>query len=143
MGRLLGIARAERSRAPLIEVQEAVVDTERGIAGDARGAKPGRQITVLFKESWADACRELETELPWVTRRANLLVEDVAVPRQGNRLCIGEVLLEVIQETQPCALMESAHRGLRAALRPEWRGGVCCNVLKGGTIRVGDVVLPA
>jgi len=32
---------------------------------------------------------------------------------------------------------------LRRALKPDWRGGVCCDVVSGGTIRVGDPVLLA
>jgi len=53
---------------------------------------------------------------------------------------IGSLVLEVTQETQPCQVMEAAHRGLRAALTPDWRGGVCCRVIQSGTIRVGDRV---
>ena len=49
-------------------------------------------------------------------------------------------MLEVTQETKPCHLMEAAHPGLKRALTPEWRGGVCCRVLKGGKVRVGDRV---
>jgi MOSC domain-containing protein YiiM len=78
--------------------------------------------------------------LPWVTRRANLFVEGIAPPHEGGQLRIGDLVLEVTQETQPCHLMEAAHRGLKRALTPEWRGGVCCRVLKGGMIRVGDRV---
>ena len=140
MGQLLAIARAPVKRGPLHPVSEAVVGVEDGIQGDARGRRAGRQITVVFREGWDAACRDLGAELPWTTRRANLFIEGVSVPREGKRLVIGSTVLEVTQETQPCQVMEAAHRGLREALTPEWRGGVCCKVLSGGTIRVGDKV---
>jgi MOSC domain-containing protein YiiM len=127
-------------RGPLVPLTDAVIDVRAGVLGDARGARSGRQVTVLFRESWEAACRALGVELPWTTRRANLLVEGAAVPREGRHLVIGSVVLEVTQETQPCQLMEAAQPGLRAALTPEWRGGVCCRVIKGGAIRVGDGV---
>ena len=140
MGHLLAIARAPVKRGPLMGLQEAAVGVADGVDGDARGKRPGRQVTVVFREGWDAACRELGVELPWITRRANLLVEGVPVPREGERLVIGSLVLEVTQETQPCQIMEAAHRGLRAALTPDWRGGVCCRVVQGGTIRVGDRV---
>jgi MOSC domain-containing protein YiiM len=62
------------------------------------------------------------------------------IPRAGAKLVIGDLVLEVTQETQPCHLMDEAHFGLRAALKPDWRGGVCCRVVEGGTIRIGDRV---
>ena len=140
MGLLLGIARAARKRAPLAEVGEAEVTLSLGVVGDARGTKAGRQVTVLFREGWEAACRDLDASLPWTTRRANLLVEGVPVPGLGARLAVGELLLEVTDETKPCQVMEAAHPGLRRALTPEWRGGVTCQVLQGGVIRVGDRV---
>ena len=140
MGLLLGIARAPAKRAALIEMQEAEIGASEGIQGDARGRNSGRQVTVLFREGWESACGELGAVLPWVTRRANLLVEGIAPPRAGGQLRIGDLVLEVTQETKPCHLMEAAQPGLKRALTPEWRGGVCCRVLKGGKIRVGDRV---
>jgi MOSC domain-containing protein YiiM len=140
MGHLLAIARAPVKRGPLMDLQEAAIGVADGVDGDARGKRPERQVTVVFREGWDAACRELGVELPWTTRRANLLIEGVPVPREGKRLVIGTLVLEVTQETQPCQLMEAAHRGLRAALTPDWRGGVCCRVVQGGTIRVGDRV---
>jgi MOSC domain-containing protein YiiM len=140
MGRLVGIARAVKKRARMAELEEAEVRLTDGVVGDARGATRGRQVTVLFREGWEDACRALGVELPWVTRRANLLIEGVPVPNEGERLVIGDLILEVTEETKPCQVMEAAHRGLRQALAPQWRGGVCCRVVQSGRIRVGDSV---
>jgi len=140
-GTLLGIARVTELRSPLEELPAAQISVDAGIEGDARGRKPGRQVTVLFRESWDDACRELGVRLPWVARRANLLVEGLAPPQSaGGRLAIGSVVLEITMETDPCFLMEKAHTGLKAALTPAWRGGVCCKVVSGGAIARGDAV---
>jgi MOSC domain-containing protein YiiM len=141
-GRLIGICRAREKMAPLETLDAASVTVEAGITGDVRGLKPGRQVTVLFREGWEDACRDAgEPDLPWLTRRANLYVEGLDRPRAvGVRLQIGEVVLEVADETKPCALMEAALPGLRAAMKPDWRGGVCCDVVRGGAIRLGDEV---
>jgi MOSC domain-containing protein YiiM len=140
-GKLIGIARVEELREPLIEMDRAEITVERGIAGDARGIKRGRQVTILFREGWEDACREVGETLPWVTRRANLYVEGFDRPhRSGDSIKIGEVVLEVTDETEPCFLMERARSGLKEALTPNWRAGVCCNVMSGGEIKLGDKV---
>jgi MOSC domain-containing protein YiiM len=140
MGQLLSIARVPVKRGPVSPLSVAEIGLLEGVSGDARGSRTGRQVTVLFREGWEAACRDLGVNLPWTTRRANLLVEGVEVPRDGKCLIVGPVVLEVTQETQPCQVMEAAHRGLRAAMTPEWRGGVCCRVLKGGIVRLGDRV---
>ena len=141
MGKLLAIARKEKSRAPMEEIQSVRVDETTGVAGDLRGKTRDRQVTVVAREAWAAACAELDRELPWTTRRANLLVEDVVLPhRDGARIAVGAVLLEVAAETQPCQRMEEQAAGLLAALTPDWRGGVCCRVVTGGDIAVGDDV---
>jgi len=138
IGNLVGIARAPELGAPLEEMTLASISVERGLAGDARGTKPGRQVTVLFREGWEDACRDLGIELPWVTRRANLLLANLERPQEaGGLLRIGEVELQITMETRPCHLMDRAYDGLRAALRPDWRGGVCCVVRRGGEIKLG------
>ena len=140
-GKLIGIARAAELRSPLEELPAASLSVESGIEGDVRGRKPGRQVTVLFRESWDDACRELGVMLPWVTRRANLLVEGLPpLQAAGARLKIGETVLEATMETDPCFLMEKAHKGLKNALTPAWRGGVCCKVVSGGVLKLGDLV---
>ena len=144
---LIGIARRGAPRAPMEELEFGVVTTAEGLVGDHKGVKfPRRQITVLAREAWAQALAELTdlagpVPLPWTTRRANLLVEGLALPRgSGSLLRVGPLLLEVTAQTYPCRRMEQAHQGLLRALAPDWRGGVTTRVLEGGTIRLGDAV---
>ena len=138
-GNLVGIARARELGAPLEEMPAVSIFLERGVEGDARGLKSGRQVTVLFREGWEDACREVGAGLPWTTRRANLLLANVDWPREaGGLLRIGDVELQITMETRPCHLMDRAYDGLRAALGPDWRGGVCCVVRRGGDVKLGD-----
>jgi MOSC domain-containing protein YiiM len=138
-GRLIGIARAQIKRGPMEALEAARVTVEAGVEGDRRGVKPGRQVTVLFREGWEDACRDLGEALPWTTRRANLYLEGVEGPRAtGGRIVIGPVVLEVVEEVRPCLVMEQARRGLKQAMTPDWRGGVACSVIHGGRIALGD-----
>ena len=85
--------------------------------------------------------RELGADIPWQERRVNLLIDGAPLSRRpGTRVSIGAVELELSFECYPCARMDQVADGLRAALTPEWRGGVCMRVLSGGEIVVGDKV---
>ena len=58
--------------------------------------------------------------------------------KDGQIIKIADVRLEIKLETEPCDLMDKQRQGLQTALTPSWRGGVCCNVVQGGTISIGD-----
>src|SRR5262245_22338478 len=95
-GTLIGIARREKPRAAMEELERAEVSLTHGVERDARGAVPGRNVTLIFREDWEAACREHGRSLPWVTRRANLYVEGLTGFKQvGARIRVGDVLLEV------------------------------------------------
>ncbi len=142
MGRLVGIARREEKRAAMETLESAEVREESGVANDFRG-KPGkRQVTLVSASAWAAVCEELGQEIPWTTRRANFLIEGVNFPkRTGDVIEVGGVRLLVTMEVDPCSRMEEQVAGLKQAMTPDWRGGVACTVLKGGTVRLGDDVV--
>ena len=123
-------------------IDSAQISVHSGILGDYRGAQQNRQITLLSETGWQRACAEVGAELPWTTRRANLLIDcdEFHEGFEGRRIRIGAVELIVTRETTPCSMMDAQHPGLTAALESDWRGGICCNVAKPGHIQVGDTV---
>ena len=73
----------------------------------------------------------------------NKVEDDVAFlceVHQAGIFTIGDVTLEVVMETDPCEVMEEKRAGLIDAMTPDWRGGVCCKVLSGGSMKLGDKV---
>lgn len=117
-GRLAGIARHAFPKAPMETVASAAVTLEGGIAGDYRGGikrRPHkRQVTLIERDDWDRAMTALGTDVLWAERRANLLVEGVDLPQQpGARIVIGDVVLEVTIECDPCSRMETVAPGLR------------------------------
>lgn len=146
-GRLTGIARRPARRAPMEEIAVAAINAGGGVDGDHKGLKfRNRGVTVLSREAWGEALADLEgpdgaVVLAWTVRRANLLVEGVQLPRaRGGIVRIGPVVLEVTHPTQPCVQMERAYKGLLKALHPDWRGGITCRVVEGGTVTLDDQV---
>ncbi len=141
VAQLLGIAIRSKKRAEMQLLQTATVALEKGVADDFRG-KPGmRQVTVLTREGWRAVCDAAGIDLPWTTRRANLLIEGLDLQAsQGRILKVGEVQLLITRETDPCERMEEAYKGMFEAMAHNWRGGVCCRVLQGGEITLGDKV---
>ena len=127
-------------------LDSAMVSVEAGVGSDSRGviragSKGNRQVTVLAKESWDLACRKVGANPPWTARRANLLAEGLSLPTNaGGRLRIGTVELLITGETEPCSRMDAVAPGLRAALTPDWLGGVTCRVIHGGEIAIGDIM---
>ena len=109
MPSLIGIAKAPKLLESMQELQAAQITIENGLQGDARGKKRKRQIYILFEEDWKDACNDLRTDLSWLIRRANLFIDNMRSPRKpGTIIKIGDVKLEVCQETEPCDLMDTA-----------------------------------
>ena len=141
MAKLIGIAQRNKKRAPMQLLNSATISLETGVASDFRG-KPGkRQITVLTTEGWNQACDEVNATIPWTARRANLLIEGIDLENSSNsELKIGSAILLITRETDPCKRMKEVHPGLYDALKPDWRGGVCCRVLRAGKITLGDNV---
>jgi len=122
------------------EVGTCEILLQRGLAIENRPPRK-REVTLMSKEAWQRVCAELGRDLPWSTRRANLLTEGVDLARLiGKTLAVGAARIEVHGESKPCALMDQQHDGLRAALVPEGRGGVFGQVVAEGTISVGDSV---
>ena len=126
---LVSIATRDKSRGKMEMPGVCDITTHSGLARDFRSEKASgkkgklRQITVLSLDAWKKVCKELDADLGWVTRRANLLVCGIEFSSDNvdDFLQIGsQVTLQITGETKPCVRMDELHPGLQAALKPEW-----------------------
>ncbi len=140
MGRLERIWVKRFHRGPMDPTDAADLRRGAGIVGNA-DQRGWRQVTIIAAADWDRIIEALGTAVDPGERRANLLVSGIALARTRDRvLRVGRCRLRVRGETRPCEQMDEAAPGLRAALGPEWRGGVFAEVLDDGHIAVGDPV---
>ncbi len=140
IGKVLGIALRSRKKGPMVEVEEVEAVENGKLVGDV-DCEPRRGITLISARQWAGVVQEMGRDLPWHTRRANILVDSGSLGELiGRTITVGEVSVEVNAETRPCAYMEELAPGLRAALTPDFRAGVYGRITTSGRIRIGDVV---
>lgn len=142
MSTLINIAFRTTSKASMQTCDQANISLTKGVEQDFRGSAKNRQVTILSTVDWLQVCKEIDADLPWTIRRANLLVDKLTFSQAdvGKTLRIGDIELEITRETDPCSRMDDQHQGLKSALMSEWRGGVCCKVIKAGSLKVGDSV---
>ena len=139
-----GIAVRTARRGAMKEMEEAEVRADFGLVDDVPRKSVERGMTFLLREQWDEVVSELGDEMPWHTRRANILLEgaESLIPLVGKIIRVGgDVEVKILDETRPCGLMEYLRPGLEEVLRKNGRGGVLGRVLTGGVIRIGDAVI--
>ena len=142
MGKVIGIAGCKKKGSEMVVFASAKVSFNHGIGDDYHGAKQDdRQVTIITLENWNTVCAELNRNLHWTMRRANLIIEGVDLKDStGNILKIGDFFLEITGELSPCHIMDEQFNGLKDALQPEWRGGITAKVIREGFVSEGDKV---
>lgn len=156
-GRVTSLHLATRSGEPTFRVARARAVTGRGLAGDrnywaGEGPRPRRRgtgrasgvcdVTLIEAEALDALAREHGITLTPAECRRNLVCRDVRLnPLVDQEFRIGEVILLGLKLSEPCARLEQLVRpGLIRGLLH--RGGLRAEVIRGGTIRVGDRILP-
>ncbi len=105
-----------------------------GIEGCAHANRPRREI-LLASQEHLDA---LDVEPGAI--RENVTVEgtDVQSWRVGQRLKVGDALLEITMVCEPCHRMDELRAGLRTLL--DGKRGMLAHVVEGGEIALGDEI---
>jgi MOSC domain-containing protein YiiM len=139
--RILHIHIAPAEGAPVQAREEVTLDEEKGLLGDRyEGTDRSAQVTIVSTEELAEAAEELGFPIPPGATRRNITIEGLSLEeRVGQRIALGEAVLEITRTCPPCNIMETCvGPGARKAL--EKRAGVRAMVEKGGRVRPGDPV---
>ena len=150
-GTIVAIHIAPTGAAPMRSVTSAQAVVGRGLEGDRYYSKlgtysnqpgSGRDVTLIEIEAIDGLKRDYEVELDAARSRRNIITQGIALNHLVEQeFCIGDVVLRGTRLCEPCAHMEklTVKGALRGLIH---RGGLRAEIIKGGTIRVGDRILP-
>ena len=127
-------------RLPTKSVSSVEAEAGAGLVGDRYHGSRHRHVTVQSAEALEAAAADLGYAFdPGLTRR-NITISGGAIPRMpGERIRIGDVVLEVVRVAAPCRLLDDGI-GPGAARALHDRAGTVFRLLTSGTISVGDEV---
>jgi len=134
----------------LIDAIEVVVG--QGIQGDTRyfgrlsrdtGQPSRRQVSLIEREQIAEHAVALGlSSIPAGAVRSNIETTGISlISLLGQEVEIGTAVLHLYAPRDPCAKMDAICQGLRTLMMDN-RQGVLAEVVRSGTIRVGDSIRP-
>jgi len=155
VGEIVGIFVAPSAGRPMEARTTATAEAQRGLTGDRYAERTGtysqdtrvpRDVTLIEREAVDAVNVELRAhgvEIAEAETRRNLVTTGVPLNHLvGRTFRVGAVLLRGVKLAEPCAYLEQllGRPGVREAF--VHRGGLRCEVVAGGDIRVGDLVMP-
>lgn len=150
-GRVVYLAVAPAAGAPMQTRESVEAVAGSGLVGDryAEGQGTysdwpgdGRELTLIETEALDALALKTGIDLGMEESRRNVTTRGIALnDLVGVRFRIGEALCEGVRLCEPCDYLQAITG--KAILEPlVHRAGLRANVLEGGTIRVGDTVIP-
>jgi MOSC domain-containing protein YiiM len=150
MGQVVGVYLAEAAGRPMRSVESAVAVAGQGLLGDRYQAGTGEwsydprmydDVTLIAVEALADARAQHGLQLAPGASRRNLQTSGVDLDAlTGVCFTIGEVELRGERPCEPCRYLDGL-TGQPAKMALQGRGGLRATVLRGGRLRVGDLVV--
>jgi MOSC domain-containing protein YiiM len=107
---------------------------DQGLEGCAHGNPPRREVLFASQEH-LDA---VGVEPGAIRENITVAGADVQTWPIGQRVRVGDALLEITMVCDPCERMDQLRQGLRAEI--DGKRGMLAHVVEGGEIEVGDPV---
>jgi MOSC domain-containing protein YiiM len=148
-GEVVSINIAACSGAPMQSVRNARAVTGKGLEGDRYANKlgtfskdpgSGRDVTLIEVEAIEALKRDYDVTLDAGESRRNIVTQGISLNHLVDKeFRVGEVILRGTRLCEPCSHMEqlTVKGALRGLIH---RGGLRAEIVKGGAIRVGDLI---
>jgi MOSC domain-containing protein YiiM len=135
MGQVSHVFLAAGWRRPMREVEDAVALDDQGLEGCRHGRAGSRRQVLLVDGETLESFGLQPGQIKENITTSGLRVNDLA---KGQRLAIGQSVLEVTGPCEPCARMDEIRMGLQQELFGQ--RGTLCRVIEGGRIQRGDTI---
>jgi MOSC domain-containing protein YiiM len=143
----------DQAGEPMRAAESFAVVAEKGIEGNGRyfarisrsTGQPGkRQLSLMEREQIAGHAAALGLPaIPAGAVRANIETTGIdLIALIGCEVQIGDAILCFYEARTPCEKMDRICQGLRTLMENR-KQGVLAQVIRGGTIRVGDLIHPS
>ena len=143
---------AEAAGRPMTGVDEVAAVEGRGLEGDryfnktgswSKDDGPERQVTLIEIEAIGAVERDADMALDKSETRRNIVTRGVPLNHLvGLEFVIGGAVFRGVELCEPCRYLARVTE--KAVVKPLiHRAGLNAEVIRGGTIRTGDVVRPA
>ncbi len=152
-GEVLYIHVAPTAEADPTPVDSVRADPGRGLEGDryyagagtySEKGGPGREFTLIASEAIEALEAEFGVKLTPGQSRRNITTLGIDLNDFVDKeLRVGEAVLRGVRLCEPCEHLESLVGQANTTRGLVHRGGLRCDIVSGGTIRVGDEVAPA
>jgi MOSC domain-containing protein YiiM len=149
-GELVGICITPEPAGAMRSVEQAEAVAGKGLVGDRyltrNGSfpqKPGdveQDITLIEREALEAALRDHDVSITHSMTRRNLLTTGVPLNHLvGVTFAVGDVLIRGLELCEPCRHLQKLT--CKEILKPLiHRGGLRAEIVRGGVLKVGDVV---
>ena len=143
-GSVLGVCLSATEGGVTREVSEAMATAGAGLEGDRYctfGASAETQLTLMQIEAVNEFNEAFATNLPATAFRRNVITEGVDLNAlEGRVFTMGDVQLRGVELCEPCADLQNLLDIPGLVKQLTHKGGLRCEILRGGVIRPGDQV---
>ena len=143
-GRVLAVCLSATEGGVTREVSEAMATAGAGLEGDRYctfGASAETQLTLIQIEAVNEFNEAFAANLPATAFRRNVITEGVDLNAlEGRVFTVGDVQLRGVELCEPCADLQNLLDIPGLVKQLTHKGGLRCEILRGGVIRPGDKV---
>ena len=138
-GKIIAVCTSPEKGMIKHDVGEGLLLEELGIEGDAHAGFMHRQVSLISIEDIRTMMEKLPDLVPG-SFAENLTTEgfDLSALKVGDRLRVGETILEVSQIGKECHTKCEVFRKTGDCIMP--KKGIFTRVIKGGKVKTGDTV---
>ncbi len=138
-GKIIAVCTSPEKGMIKHDVGEGLLLEELGIEGDAHAGFMHRQVSLIAVEDIRTMMEKLPDLVPG-SFAENLTTEgfDLSALKIGDRLKVGETILEVSQIGKECHTKCEVFRKTGDCIMP--KKGIFTRVIKGGKVKTGDTV---
>ena len=142
ISKVFKIGICEKNSQKIKEISEIEVLSQKGILGDRHFHKHKGQITLIEKENIDYYNNKYKTKISYTDFRRNIVTEGIKLNNLIKKeIEIGTIKILPYELCRPCSHLEQMVNGkdiIKEFLR---RGGLRCEVLVSGKVKIGDKVI--